>query len=318
MQNYLNKFSKIKVLVVGDIMIDQYWWGRVDRISPEAPVPVVQVSKKSYAAGGAANVAANIVGLGAEPILVGIVGTDSEGENLLNLLEKNHTKTENIYISQYRPTTVKTRIIANNQQVVRIDQEKVASLNKNEKDFLIKSFDKLITKVDIVLISDYAKGIFSEDICSRLITKAVAKGKLTIVDPKGKNYQKYKNATVLTPNQKEALEANNLEFNGEDSIQKAGNLLLSELNLECLIITRGKDGMTLFQKNKDYKNLNASARKVFDVTGAGDTVIATLATAIGAGLDFQFAARIANFAAGKVVEQVGTSIIKIEDIQKDF
>ena len=318
MQNIKRNFSDIKVLVIGDIMIDQYWWGDVDRISPEAPVPVVHINKKNFVAGGAANVAANVASLGAKPILIGIVGEDSEGKNLLDVLNSQDINVDNLLISKNRPTTVKTRIIANNQHVVRIDQEKSKAINKNQENEIFINFEKQIDKVDIVLLSDYAKGVFSEEMCVRLITKAKKRNKLIIVDPKGKNYQKYKGSTVLTPNQKESLEAVNLEFEGEESIEIAGNKMQNELDLECLIITRGKDGMSLFQKDEKTTNLNASARKIFDVTGAGDTVIATLATAIGAGYDFQTAAKLANTAGGKVVEQVGTSTIKIDDLVKEF
>jgi len=308
-------FSKVKVLIVGDIMLDRYWWGNVSRISPEAPVPVVTLDKTSLLAGGAANVAANVAGLGAKPYLVGIIGEDAEAEMLSEvLLEANISTSFLIPLKNYQ-TTVKTRIVAHNQHVVRIDQENTRDLSREEEQVIFKKIETVIDEIDIFIISDYAKGLISENLVKRLITKTVSKQKKILVDPKGKNYSKYKGATLLTPNQREAVQATNLEEHEKDSVEKAGNILLESLLVEALLITRGEKGMMLFQKNKEIEHLRALARKVYDVTGAGDTVIASLAVMLASGANFREAANIANISAGLVVEQIGTTAISLETLR---
>ncbi len=306
------KFSKVKVLIVGDIMLDRYWWGSVSRISPEAPVPVVTLDKISLLAGGAANVAANVAGLGAKPYLVGVIGEDGEAKMFYEVLRKANITSGFLVGLKNRRTTVKTRIIAHNQHVVRIDQENTHVLSKEEEQSVFKKIETIFDEVDIVIISDYAKGLITEKLAERLITKAVSQQKKILVDPKGKNYSKYKGATLLTPNQKEAVQASNLDEYGEDLVEKSGNILLESLSLEALLITRGEKGMTLFQKNKKIAHLKALARKVYDVTGAGDTVIAGMAVMLASGADFREAANIANISAGLVVEQIGTTAISLE------
>ncbi len=317
MQNLLEKFSDVRVLVVGDIMLDQYWWGSVERISPEAPVPIVHLNNKSSLVGGAANVAANIKGLGAEVFLVGVVGTDPEGIQFRKILNKIDISDKNV-LSIDRSTTIKTRIVAHNQQIVRIDQEDTEDLDQIVEELIWQQIEKVIDKIDIVLISDYAKGVITENLASRLITLVKSKKKFVIVDPKGKNYEKYRYATIITPNNKEAVEATNSEIKDEVTLEEVGSKLLSELDLDALIITRGEKGMALFQKGKTFRNLESTTRNVFDVTGAGDTVIATLTVAIGAGSDFYNAAKLANTAAGLVVQRVGTTAIKLEDLRNEF
>jgi rfaE bifunctional protein kinase chain/domain len=303
------KFSKVKVLIVGDVMLDRYWWGSVSRISPEAPVPVVKLDKTSVAAGGAANVAANVVGLGAETFLVGIVGDDSEAEVLKNILAKSNISSKHLISLKNHQTTVKTRIVAHSQHVVRLDQENTHPINESDESRIYKVTENLIANADVVIISDYAKGLLSDILLSRLITMCRENDKKILVDPKGKDYTKYRDANLLTPNRKEAVEACNLEENEKDLIEKAGTMLLDKISTEAILITQGEKGMTLFQKEGKSHNYNALARKVYDVTGAGDTVIATLAVAIGAGLDYFEAANLANIAAGLVVEQIGTTSI---------
>jgi len=309
-------FSKVKVLIVGDIMLDRYWWGSVSRISPEAPVPVVTLNKTSLLPGGAANVAANVAGLGAKPYLVGIIGEDAEARMFSEALREANISSSFLVPLKNRRTTVKTRIVAHNQHVVRIDQENTHALSKEEEQSVFKKIESLIDEVDIVIISDYAKGLISEELAKRLITKTVSQKKKILVDPKGKNYSKYKGATLITPNQKEAVQATNIDEYEEDSIEKSGNMLLDNLSVEALLITRGEKGMTLFQKNKEIANLKALARKVYDVTGAGDTVIASLAVMLASGADFLEAANIANISAGLVVEQIGTTAISVETLRK--
>lgn len=312
----LKNFSKIKVLIVGDVMIDRYWWGRVERISPEAPVPVVLLNGTSLIAGGAANVASNIAGLGAQPLLVGIIGDDDEGKLFPKLLDQSNIGSDFLVKVKNRPTTVKTRIIAHSHQVARIDQESNADLTKADEHRIWLKIAELIPKSDIIILSDYAKGLLTENVLKRLITQAKRENKLVLVDPKGKKYGKYKDADILTPNQREVSEACGLEKHDGNSVEQAGKNLVAELGLKALLITRGEEGMLLLEKNKQPLELKALARNVYDVTGAGDTVIATLAVALCAGMTLASASELANIAAGLVVEQVGTTAIKIEELRE--
>lgn len=311
----IEKFSKVKVLIVGDVMLDRYWWGSVSRISPEAPVPVVKLERMSAAAGGAANVAANVVGLGAEALLVGLIGNDSEGVLLAEILEAANISPKHLISTEERQTAVKTRIIAHSQQVVRVDNEKIAPISQREVERILGHIERTIEQADIVIISDYAKGLLVENLLSRLITKCDSVKKKVLVDPKGKDYTKYSRATFLTPNQKEATEACGFEDFEDNPVEKAGETLLEKISTDAVLITQGEKGMTLFLDDGTSRRFEALARNVYDVTGAGDTVIATLAVAIGAGLNFVDAARIANIAAGLVVEQIGTTAITLEMLE---
>lgn len=306
------KFSKVKVLVVGDVMLDKYLWGDVNRISPEAPVPVVNLKDTSYIAGGAANVAANIAGLRATPFLVGVIGDDAEGSLFPKVLAKSNVSADYLVKIPNRLTTLKTRIIAHNQQIARVDQETTKRLAENEEELVWDQIKNLLSDTDVIVISDYNKGLLSENFVKRLIMKGKAKNKIILIDPKGRNYSKYTGATIITPNKTEIAEVCQLNGFSETALQNAGLDLLSRLNLEALLITRGEEGMTLFEKEKSPRHLEAKARHVYDVTGAGDTVIASLSVALGAEEDFFKAAEIANTAAGLVVSEVGTSIIKYE------
>jgi len=309
---FLNKISKVRILVIGDVMLDRYWWGNVNRISPEAPVPIVNLEKISLTVGGAANVAANIAGLGAEPFLVGVIGNDSESDLIVaNLTEKN-VSTDFLVQSKERLTTVKTRIIAHNQQIARIDQEIKDDLNVADEKNVWEHTKKLLGQVEIVIVSDYGKGVITNNLLSRLITTCKSQGKSVLIDPKGKNYAKYKGAAMLTPNRFEVAEACGLEHYNQTLIEESGHKLLSELSLKYLLITQGEDGMTLFEQNRKAVHLPVESRNVYDVTGAGDTVIACLAVSMGAGADFLEAANLANRAAGLVIEQVGTTAISME------
>ncbi|MEZ5425530.1 MAG: D-glycero-beta-D-manno-heptose-7-phosphate kinase [Pyrinomonadaceae bacterium] len=312
----LKNFSRVRVLVIGDIMLDQYWWGNVKRISPEAPVPVVRLERTSLVAGGAANVAANVAGLGANPFLIGVIGNDTEGRQFKEILEKNGVPGNFLIKSPERPTTIKTRVVAHSQQVVRIDREVAEGLSEKEEKSVWRKAERLFSETDIVVISDYAKGVLTEELLSRLITKGKAQKKMILIDPKGKDYRKYAGASLLTPNKKEAAEACGLEEDGPGVIKKAGEELIKRLQLEALLITRGEEGMTLFRKGKPPVEQKALARKVYDVTGAGDTVISTLAVALAAGGDPLESSQLANTAAGLVVEKMGTTTIKFNDLKK--
>jgi rfaE bifunctional protein kinase chain/domain len=312
MNEVLDKFKDKKVLVFGDVMLDQYLIGYTERISPEAPVPVVKLKEKKFIPGGAANVAANISSLGGQPLLIGVIGDEQNGREVLNALEQKNVSGDFLFLSQDRPTTIKTRVIANNQQVARIDLETDADLSDFEDKKVWEKIESVLDSADILIISDYNKGTVTEKICLRLITQANKLNKKIIVDPKGNKYQKYKGATLLTPNKIESINAIE-SFSRHLKQDLTLEMFLKELNLEAILVTEGDKGMTLYQDNEIYK-LEAKARKVFDVTGAGDTVAAVLALAIAAGADYKTAAYLSNIAAGVVVEEVGTSVISFENL----
>jgi len=311
-------FQSVRILVVGDVMLDRYWWGDVSRISPEAPVPIIRLNRSSYVPGGAANVAANVAGLGATPILIGCVGQDSDSDALLSLLEEQAISVEHLIKVSDRPTTVKTRIIAHSQQVARVDHEGVGPLSAADESRLMDEILQQIVHADAVVVSDYAKGVLSQAVVRQTIVVAKERGRPVIVDPKGKNYGKYRGATLLTPNRKEAAEACNFDESSCDVVDMSGKTLLQDLEVEAVLITQGEDGMTLFLYGRDSIPFVAEAHEVFDVTGAGDTVIATLAVSLGAGSDLPAAARLANTAAGFVVGHVGTTPIRISDLHKSL
>ncbi len=308
----IENFSNVKVLIVGDVMLDRYLWGSVNRISPEAPVPIVNINKTSVVLGGAANVAANIAGLGAKPILVGVTGDDAEAKVLAEVLEKSNISADFLIPIKDRRTTIKTRLVAHSQHVVRFDHETLTPVSEDDANSIFEKIESVLDEVSIIIISDYAKGFLTENFLTRLITSEDCKNKIILVDPKGKDYSKYKGATVLTPNRREAADATNLEENRDDLINKAGIKLLEDLELEALLITQGEKGLTLLQKDSDIFHLEALARNVYDVTGAGDTVIASFAVAVGAGANYFEAAKFANISAGLVVEQIGTTAITKE------
>lgn len=310
----LNSFSRASVLVIGDVMLDRYWWGDAVKISPEAPVPVVRLTKSSMTTGGAANVAANLKGLGVHTKLIGLIGNDGEGNLLRDELEQLGVGTDLLVRSDDRPTTVKTRVIAHNQQVTRIDQESNEPIDPALEDEVITVLSGQLEDCDAIVVSDYAKGLLTKKVLSTLISSSNALNKPVLIDPKGKDYYKYRGATILTPNRHEAAEACGISEAEPEFVSKAGTRLLSELDCMAILITRGEDGMSLFQHGS-VMHLPTTARRVFDVTGAGDTVIATLAAGIAAGTDLATASRLANIAAGIVVESVGTTHIRLDDLR---
>jgi rfaE bifunctional protein kinase chain/domain len=314
LKSLVERLPGANVLVVGDLMLDRYWWGDVTRISPEAPVPVVRLKKNTYAPGGAANVAANIAGLGATTILIGTIGADPEGEIFKHLLGEINIRTENIVALESRPTTVKTRVIAHSQQVVRVDQEETGDLSETEANAVWDSIAEVIEEVDLIIVSDYAKGTLTGKLLDRLIATARSLSKPLLVDPKGKDFSKYAGASLLTPNRREAAEACHLEHETQDLVEIAGARLMSELELDAILITQSEDGMTLFKDGTPPRHLEAQAREIYDVTGAGDTVIACMGAALAAGADYFEAAQIANLGASIVIEQIGTTFITSEGL----
>lgn len=301
-----------KILVIGDVMLDRYWWGTVNRISPEAPVPVVSLDETSIAAGGAANVAANIAGLDATPYLVGISGDDNEAELLPSILTAAEIKNHRIVPISGRKTTLKNRIIAHNQQMIRLDQETASDISDEDAETILELLRPLIESNDVVLLSDYGKGFLTFGVTQRIISDSRQAGKTVLVDPKGKDYSKYQGATILTPNEREAANACGLAPESANVAGRAADQLIANLDLKALLVTQGERGMTLYETGRESVNLKATARKVYDVTGAGDTAIATMAVALGSGLSFLDAAKIATIAAGLVVENVGTTAITAE------
>ena len=316
MSSILDNFHNTTVAVIGDVMLDRYWWGSVSRISPEAPVPVVKIERMTLAAGGAANVAANIAAYGANCILVGVVGDDDAASQIRQVLKECGISDQYLVTAAGRPSTVKTRLVAHSQQVARIDQEDEMSCSHDVESEILDQVVLAVSAANVVVLSDYAKGILSDRVISFAIECAKEAGVKVLVDPKGKVYEKYRGASLLTPNRREAAEAVNLDENASDLVQTAGIRLLESVDVDALLITEGSDGMSLFRKGEPSVHLPALARAVFDVTGAGDTVIATLATSLGSGADLESAAKLANIAAGLVVERSGTTTLTLAELKQ--
>jgi len=303
-----NQFSKTRLLVVGDVMLDRYWFGDTGRISPEAPVPVVQVEKIDERLGGAANVARNASALGAQTTILGVVGEDEAGKRVEQLLLESGVQSQ-LQTDGNVPTTVKLRVIARQQQLIRLDFEEAPS--QISLDAKLKRFKSLLPIIDIVILSDYGKGALEQ--VSAMIELANASKKLVLVDPKGDAYDKYKGATVLTPNRSELRQVVG-QWSSEDDLTLRAQSLRKNLGLGALLLTRSEEGMTLFT-DKGTEHVRAQAREVFDVSGAGDTVIAALAVAMGAGWSLERAMALANRAGGIVVGKLGTATVSAEELQ---
>lgn len=312
----LDSFMNTTIMVVGDVMLDTYLLGRVERISPEAPVPVVNLEETRSVPGGAANVALNAVGLGASVNLIGTIGLDPEGDTLLDLLSKGGINVDGIVASRATRTTHKTRVIAHSQQVVRIDRDHTTHLSDGDLARITECVEAAMPEVEAVIVSDYAKGLLSSDFTAWLISAARAADTPVFVDPKGRDYGRYRNATVITPNKREAAEACNLPFDHPDLVNLAGTRLLNDLACDAVVITQGENGMDVFERGATAVHFEATAQEVYDVTGAGDTVIASFATAFVSGLSIREAAELANTAAGIVVQQVGTSAITFDALDQ--
>jgi D-beta-D-heptose 7-phosphate kinase/D-beta-D-heptose 1-phosphate adenosyltransferase len=312
----VENFANVAALIVGDAMLDRYWWGQARRISPEAPVPVVQLQHCTQTAGGAANVAANVAGLGARATLVSVAGADEAGAELRRLLDAQGIETKHLVTLAGRPTTVKTRVVAQGHHIVRLDQEEAGPLNERHAAELAERIKAALPTADVLVFSDYAKGLLTPALLREVIPAARQLGKPVLVDPKGRDYRRYQGATLLTPNRKEAAQVCGLDEEEPDAVAQAGRKLLETLAVDALLITQGEDGMTLFRRDHAPQHLPTRARAVYDVTGAGDTVLATLAVALGVGNDLPAAAHLANVAAGLVVEQVGTTSISVAQLRQ--
>jgi rfaE bifunctional protein kinase chain/domain len=298
-ETILSSFKTKSILVIGDIMLDEYIWGNVYRISPEAPVPIMDVTKEEYKLGGAANVAKNLKTLGAKTVyLAGVVGVDNGSDTLLGLLKETGIDTLHMCFDQNRKTTVKTRIMAGHQHVVRIDRETRDEITEDH----IRSILNISKNIDAIIISDYAKGVINKEIMESIVKL----GKPVIVDPKKKNFILYNNVDVITPNLQELSEGSGKEIKTPNDIDKAAEILFEKLNCKNLLITKGSEGMSFFEKSSGKKlDIPTYARKVFDVTGAGDTVISTFALSLVSGADMELACKISNAAAGIVVGEMG-------------
>ncbi len=310
----VSAFSGKRVLVVGDVMLDEFVWGDTYRISPEAPVPVVHVGRRTFVPGGAANVAANVVSLGGEAVLGGVVGADAAGEALRQALAERGVSAEGLLADPNRPTTTKTRILARGQQVVRVDTEKRAALDAALEAEFTAWAEQALGRADACIVSDYNKGLLSEALLRRVLAAAREAGVPAVVDPKGKDYARYRGATVVTPNTAETAEAAGSDVGGEEGLLRAARQLQAVLGGGALLVTRGSQGMSLFEPGVEPVHIPATAREVYDVTGAGDTVTSTLALALAAGQPLALAARLANHAASLVVGKAGTATVTQDEL----
>lgn len=317
-RNLIENMGDHEIAVIGDLMLDEYMWGQVDRISPEAPVPVVNLTGQSSTPGGAANVAGNILGLGDIPLLIGVVGNDNGAAILDWLLKEKGIATDGLLSDPQRPTTMKTRIIAHNQQVVRADREVKDDISAELQDQAVGILEDRKDRLKGLIISDYGKGVITKKLLKRLIEFCLKNGIFIAVDPKDTNFPRYRKVSLITPNHHEAGFAYGLRIIDEETLNVVGKGLLEKLEARSILITRGEKGMALFQAGKDVRLIPTLAKKVFDVTGAGDTVIASFVSAVAAGATLEEATVISNQAAGVVVGEVGTAVITKEALKEAF
>jgi rfaE bifunctional protein kinase chain/domain len=321
----LNKLNKYiaqtkgkKIAVVGDVMIDHYIVGKVERISPEAPVPILDAKADEYRLGGAANVALNISTLGAEALLIGVIGDDINSDIIKRLLEEKSVSSDYLVTDNSRPTTIKTRVTSHMQQIVRIDREVKHDIGKSIEDAVIAKFNSIVDDIDAVIIEDYNKGLLSQRVITSILEIASAKEKIITVDPKMKNFFDYKNVTVFKPNLLELAKNMGVIINDDHDLHNVAWKLFEKINPENLIVTLGERGMLIFKRDKKIISLPTYAREVFDVSGAGDTVISTLTLALSISNSVHDSAVIANHAAGVVCGKNGTSSVYWEEITESI
>lgn len=316
LSNLLAAFPAQRILIVGDVILDEYLWGEVRRISPEAPVPVVEIRSRTVVPGGAANAAANIVSLTGRALLGGVVGRDDAADKLAEALRQVGVDPSGLVSESERVTTTKTRLIAHGQQVVRMDSEQRTALSTAAQDTLLQWTDRHLPEVDACVLSDYGKGVVSNRVAEQVIRGARRLGKPVIVDPKGTNYAKYRGATVVKPNIQEVQQVVKDEIEDQGVLVEASRHLVGLLEGAALLITRGEHGMSLFREGSAPVHVAAVARRVFDVTGAGDTVVATLAMALAAGAALEQAVQLASLAAGIVVGKRGTATVTLDELRE--
>ena len=317
-ETYLERFASARVCVLGDVMLDRYFWGRVDRISPEAPVPIVRVNRKSSRLGGAANVAANLCSLGIQVTLAGITGSDLAGDEVGDMIRRAGIGSGCLFVEEGRETTEKVRIIAQSQQVVRADFESESPLATGSRERLQSELVGGIDRFDALIVSDYGKGVVQEDFLRKVIAVWKAAGKPVLVDPHVGHFKWYRGATLITPNTREAASYYGATVDREELFTNVGFHIREELELEALLITRGEDGMSLFLEDQKQIHIPTVATDVYDVTGAGDTVISLLGAALACGAPLIDAVLLANQAAGEVVKDIGTSTISKETLVNSF
>jgi rfaE bifunctional protein kinase chain/domain len=314
MTRLLMRAPAIRVMVAGDCMLDAYVAGNAMRISPEAPVPVVEVGDRRFVVGGAANVAANVRGMGAAVTLAGVTGADAAGARLRSELEQLEIAIEALVEDETRVTTVKTRVTAGGQQIVRFDEESRLPLSARMAAQLLRNCERVLDEADAVVISDYAKGVAAEAFCRWVIDRAEKRGVPVVVDPKSADLSKYRGARIVTPNVKEAAAAAGETIHSAADLARVAELLLRKIAPSALLITRGAEGMSLFEPGRKELHLPVTVNEVADVTGAGDTVVATLAVALGAGFELREAAAMANLAAGVAVGHHGTWAVRRDEL----
>ncbi len=313
---FFEQQDRPKVLVIGDLILDEYIWGGINRISPEAPVPILETRSETLALGGAANVANNLVALGCEVHLCGAIGQDEKGDKLLQTIHNRSIQTEGIFRFVHRPTTSKMRIIAHNQQVLRIDKEDNRPITEETEKKLIQYINQTLPGMDGVVCSDYQKGILTEKVIHAIMHRAKKSKKQVIVDPKSSDFSLYKDATVITPNLKEVERSAPIKITDKESLDRAAEYLLNLTRAKAILITQGKDGMTIFQNKEKPVSIPTEAKEVFDVTGAGDTVISVFSMAVFMGFDFKEASWLSNMAASIVVGIVGTAVVTLNEINE--
>jgi rfaE bifunctional protein kinase chain/domain len=307
-QKYFSASKNKKIAIIGDVMLDKYVYGYVSRISPEAPVQVVDVKSTEYKLGGAANVANNVKALEAEPVLIGVIGNDHDADHFLDTMKSQKLSTIGIFKDKSRPTTCKTRIIAHAQHVIRVDSEVREDLSKEMSNKILNFVKKNLKDFESVILQDYNKGVLTKEVIVKIIKMFKDAGKHVYVDPKFHNFFEYRNVSVFKPNRKEVQDILAITIDGDDSVSEAGKKLIDKLDCEWLVLTRGERGMMLFDKEKDKTavlNVPTRARRVADVSGAGDTVISTIAVMLSGGAGIIEAVALANQAAGIVCEEVG-------------
>ena len=313
---HLAHFSGCLVLILGDVMLDEYMWGAVSCISPEAPVPVVAVRSESVKVGGAGNVATNVAALGGQVSLIGLVGNDAAAERLSHELELAGVKSDGLVEDRARPTTVKSRVVAGSQHVVRFDRENDAPVSRAIRAQLIATVRERLPEADVLLLSDYAKGVVSPALVREVLALAARFHCMVAVDPKVQHLPLFKRVTVVAPNHHEAAAAARLTVRSEVDLLRVGRVLLRRLNARAVLITRGEQGMSLFETGKPVVHIPTVAREVYDVTGAGDTVMGTLSLGLAAGANMREAAVMANFAAGVVVGKRGTATVTRAELER--
>lgn len=314
----VKNFRKPRILIVGDLMLDEYIWGDVNRVSPEAPIPVLDVKDITFIPGGAANTANNIKTLGGKVVLVGIVGQDEKGRILIELLKEKGIDIEGVVLDKNRKTTLKTRAVARDQHIVRIDQENREPIDKDAENKILNFIKSRLKEIDSIIISDYLKGVVTLDLAKSIIALCRENNIPCLADAKGDDYSRYENCHLLTPNEKELAFALNLKIDNDERLLTAGKKILSEFSCDNVLVKQGKQGMTLFEKNGDIFHFPAVNKKAKDVSGAGDTSIAVLALSLASGAEPREAVILASHACGVAVGKVGTAVVLPEELENSL